>query len=218
MADATAAAAAAIERSTDDSTHSSYHSDQTYVRVDSVETPENPTSPVGFLHFVLRAILADMSELADIAPAFVEMAHRIVWCTVATLDTAGRPSTRVLHPIWEFDGDMLTGWIATSPQSLKARHLAANPSVSLTYWSPTQDVATADCDTTWTNDMADRRAGWDRFANGPVPVGYDPAIIPGWTSPEADSFGVLRLAPRALRVMPGSVLMTGQGDTLTWRH
>ncbi len=27
-----------------------------------------------------------MAELAEIAPAFVDMAHRIVWATVATVD------------------------------------------------------------------------------------------------------------------------------------
>ena len=32
-----------------------------------------------------------MSLFADAAPAFVEMAHRIVWCTVATVDSHGRP-------------------------------------------------------------------------------------------------------------------------------
>ena len=32
-------------------------------------------------------------KLADVAPAFIEMAHRIVWATVATVNTAGNPST-----------------------------------------------------------------------------------------------------------------------------
>ena len=41
-----------------------------------------------------------MTELAEIAPSFVEMAHRIVWCTVATTGSDGRPNTRVLHPVW----------------------------------------------------------------------------------------------------------------------
>ena len=157
-----------------------------------------------------------MTDLATIAPAFLDMAHRIVWCTVATISTAGKPSTRVLHPIWEWDGAELTGWILTGPQSLKAKHLAVHPEISLTYWAPSQDVCTADCDTLWTNDAASKRAAWDRFANGPAPVGYNPAIIPGWSSPEAEAFGVLRLRPTSLRVFPGTVLMTGSGEVLTW--
>ena len=31
------------------------------------------------------------STLADVAPAFVAMAHRIVWCSVATVDAKQAP-------------------------------------------------------------------------------------------------------------------------------
>jgi len=158
-----------------------------------------------------------MTELATTAPAFVETAHRIVWCTVATVDPSGNPRTRILHPIWEWDGDALTGWIATSPQSPKAADLEGNDRVSLTYWDPTQDIATADCATRWVTDTDGRHAGWNRFLHGPEPVGYDPSIIPGWTDPDAESFGVLELTPLRLRVMPGTLLLTGQGELLTWK-
>ena len=158
-----------------------------------------------------------MQDLDTVAPAFVEMAHRIVWCVVATTDPTGRPATRVLHPIWEWDGTELTGWIATSPLSPKAAHLAAMPEVSLTYWSPEQDTCTADCRTEWDTTDELRRTGWDRFAHGPQPVGYDPSIIPGWDTPDSPGFGVLRLHPVRLRVMPGSVLLQGEGAVLTWR-
>lgn len=158
-----------------------------------------------------------MHDLSTVAPAFVEMAHRIVWCVAATTDPSGRPATRVLHPIWEWDGQVLTGWIATSPLSPKAAHLAEEPSVSLTYWTPEQDTCTADCDARWETEPERRRAGWDRFVEGPAPVGYDPSMIPGWDSPESPGFGVLRLEPTWLRVMPGSVLMRGEGEVLAWR-
>jgi hypothetical protein len=49
------------------------------------------------------------------APAFVEMDHQIVWCSVATVDRAGRPRSRVLHPIWVWSEEALTGWVATMP-------------------------------------------------------------------------------------------------------
>ncbi len=155
-------------------------------------------------------------DLASVAPAFVAMAHRIVWCTAATIDASGRPRTRVLHPIWEWDGTGLTGWIATSPVSPKGRHLAEHPYLSCTYWAPGQDTCTVDCDAAFEPDPSSRQALWDRFASAPAPLGYDPRIIPGWTSPDVESFGALRLTPRRLRVMPGSVLMTGQGQVLTW--
>ncbi|MFV0260388.1 MAG: pyridoxamine 5'-phosphate oxidase family protein [Acidimicrobiales bacterium] len=157
-----------------------------------------------------------MNELTEVAPAFVTMAHRIVWCTVATIDPSGRPRTRVLHPIWAWDGDRLTGWVATSPHSPKARDIAGHPEVSLTYWDPSHDTCTADCSVEWEVSAEERQAGWNRFANGPSPVGYDPSIIPGWTGPEAPEFGILRLEPHRLRVMPGSMMVTGQGTLLTW--
>ena len=164
----------------------------------------------------MLASLPFMQELAVVAPAFVEMAHRIVWCVGATIDPQGRPATRVLHPVWEWDGENLTGWIATSPNSPKARHLAGVPALSLTYWHPNQDTCTADCAASFDTSPEDRRAGWQRFAEAPAPVGYDPSIIPQWTSPDAAEFGVLRLTPHRLRVMPGTRMVTGTGDVLTW--
>ena len=154
--------------------------------------------------------------LSETAPAFVAVAHRIVWATVATVDPSGQPRTRILHPVWEWDGERLTGWIATGPTSPKARDLAHESRISLTYWDHTQDVATADCDTSWQTDVAARRAGWQRFVEAPEPVGYDPSIIPGWDSPDSESFGILRLEPNRLRVFPGSLLLRGTGDLLTW--
>lgn len=152
-------------------------------------------------------------SLDHVAPAFVEMAHRIVWCTVATTGADGRPNTRILHPIWDWDGQALTGWIATSPLSPKARDLAEQPAISLTYWDPTHDTCTANCETTWDDDV---QAGWDRFAHGPAPVGYDPSIIPIWPNPDVDEFGILRLQPTRLRIMPGDVMLKGEGEVLTW--
>ena len=68
-----------------------------------------------------------MSSLTETAPSFVDMAHQIVWCSVATVDRRGRPRSRVLHPIWQWDGQSLHGWIATGPTPhtvRKTRHNA----------------------------------------------------------------------------------------------
>jgi hypothetical protein len=158
-----------------------------------------------------------MSALGDVAPAFVEMAHRIVWCSAATVDGPGRPRSRILHPIWEWDGTTLVGWIATSPTAVKRAHLEHSPFVSLQYWSPTHDNCTAECAAEWCHDLETRRRVWDLFANGREPVGYDPSIVPPWTSPDVDAFTALRLDPWRLRVFPGSVLLGQGGDVLTWR-
>lgn len=160
-----------------------------------------------------------MHPLAAVAPQFVDMAHRIVWCVGATVEGSGRPRTRVLHPVWDWDEDaaQLTGWIATGPQSPKAANLRSMPALSLTYWAPSQDTCTADCDVTWDDTLELRQAGWERFSTAPAPVGYDPAIIPGWDSPASEAFGVIRLSPYRLRVMPGTVMTAGEGELLTWR-
>lgn len=52
--------------------------------------------------------------------------------------------------------------------------------------------------------------------NAPAPVGYDPAIIPQWTSPTAPELAGLHLHPYRLRVMPGTVMTQGAGELLSW--
>lgn len=158
-----------------------------------------------------------MTELAAVAPAFVEMAHRIVWCSVATVDAQGRPRSRILHPLWVFDGTSLVGWIATSPTPLKRAHLGAHPYTSCNYWAPNHDTCTAECATEMLTDDATCERVWQMFVDAPEPVGYDPMIIPPWRDgPRSDAFAVMRLEPWRLRVMPGTVMLRGEGDVLTW--
>jgi len=156
------------------------------------------------------------TDLAVAAPAFVEMAHRIVWASVATVGPDDRPRTRILHPIWEWDGTDLVGWVATEPTSLKRSHLEAHPFASVNYWAPSHDTCLAECDAELLVDLPTREATWRRFAEGPAPVGYDPSIIPQWTSPDVDAFAVLRLDPWRLRVFPGTALLGQGGDVHVW--
>jgi hypothetical protein len=157
-----------------------------------------------------------VNALEDVAPAFVEMAHEIVWCSAATVDASNRPRVRVLHPIWEWDGAELTGWIATGPTAAKRAHLAHSSYVACNYWSSSHDTCLAECEADWKFDDETRVAVWERFANGPTPVGYDPSIVPGWDSPTSENFAVLELRPWRLRVFPGSVLLGQGGDVLSW--
>ena len=159
-----------------------------------------------------------MATLADTAERFVEMAHSIVWASAATVDSHNRPRSRVLHPLWEWDGTALVGWIGVGRTPVKEADIAAHPYVSLNYWSPTQSTCSAECEVAWVLDDDGRRTVWDRFKSAPAPVGYDPAIIPQWRDgPTAPGFAAWRLTPYRLRVMPGSVLTQGVGDILTWR-
>ena len=157
-------------------------------------------------------------KLSRVAPAFVEMAHRIVWCTATTVDARHRPRSRVLHPIWVQDGDRLEGWIATGPTPFKRAHLQASPHIALNYWDPSQDTCVAECRAEWAFDDETRTRVWNLFKDGPEPVGYDPAMIPVWESPTDDSFAALCLDPWLLRVFPGTVLLEGRGEVLTWQE
>jgi general stress protein 26 len=148
--------------------------------------------------------LAPPDELLD---AFVATAHRIVWCTVATVDRRGRPRSRVLHPYWEREGDRLTGWIVTRRSPLKAAHLARTPYVSCTYWDATHDVAIADCRAEWVEDAGDRAHAWALFAAAPEPLGYDfHQIWPG--GPDAPGSAALRLEPWRMQTADAMTVTT----------
>jgi hypothetical protein len=159
-----------------------------------------------------------MNDLTEVAPAFVAMAHRIVWSSVASVDAQGRPRSRVLHPIWQWDGAQLIGWVGTSPTPTKRAHLQASPYLSLNYWATNHDTCVAECRAAWAFDDETRTMVWNLFANTPEPLGYNPAIIPSWTSPTCEAFAVLRLEPWRLRVMPGSLMFGQGGKILTWRE
>ena len=159
-----------------------------------------------------------MSNLAEVAPKFIAMAHEIVWCSVATTDPKGRARSRILHPIWEWDGTNLVGWIATGKTPIKLADLASSAHASCCYWTPTQDTCVADCEASWVEDAATKHHVWNSLANGPAPVGYDPSMIPGWDNADAEAFNALKLTPYKVRVMPGESLMNGTYDAALWRR
>ena len=155
--------------------------------------------------------------LPDIAPHFVEMAHRIGMGIAATVDHAGRPRTRVVQPVWEWDAGELTGWLSSVTTSPKYAHLVAAPVLSVTYWNPEQDTCTADCAVDLVEDLETKAATWERFLATPPPAGFDPAIHPEWDAPSSPTFGVIRLRPTWLRVVPGTLMTEGDGEVWTWR-
>jgi hypothetical protein len=138
--------------------------------------------------------------------AFVTIAHRIVWCTVATVDRRGRPRSRILHPYWERTGDRLVGWITTRPTRLKLAHLEHSPYVSCSYWDATHDAAVAECEAEWVEDLEEKTHAWERFRAAPEPLGHDPYSI--WPDgPATPDAGVLRLQPWRLRVATMETLL-----------
>ena len=103
------------------------------------------------------------------------------------------------------------------PSPVKKAHLAVHPQMSLNYWAPTHDTCSAECLVEWYTDDETRAAVWNKFADAPAPVGYDPRIIPQWADgPTSHDFAALRLTPYRLRVMAGTVMTKGEGGPLTW--
>jgi general stress protein 26 len=158
------------------------------------------------------------TTLEEIAPRFVEMAHGIGIAVAATVTEDGRPRTRPVQPVWEVADGEITGWMTTETGSPKIGDLRAQPILSLTYWNPEQDTCTADCEVDLVTDDAERIATWKRFADAPGAARVDLSTHPAWDGPTDPAFGVLRLCPTWLRVMPGSLMTAGEGDVLTWRR
>ena len=153
----------------------------------------------------------DVPSFDDIAGEFHKRVSRIVWCTVATVDRKGRPRTRILHPIWEG----ATGWIATGRQSHKARHLARNPNVSLSYWDQQHQQVYIDATAEWIDDQAEKLRIWELYKNTPPPYGYDPQII--WRGGPGDpGYGLLRLAPWRIELFSLRDMITGT-ESKVWR-
>ena len=55
-------------------------------------------------------------------------AKKAIWCALATV-ADGEPRVRMVHPTWE--GDIL--WIATGPQTPKARQIQGNGAVDIQF-------------------------------------------------------------------------------------
>ncbi|MEU8226473.1 pyridoxamine 5'-phosphate oxidase family protein [Kribbella sp. NPDC048915] len=148
---------------------------------------------------------------------FLERAHKIVWCTVATVGPDLRPRTRILHPIWEVadrSGGGLVGWIVTRATPVKVRHLEFSPYLSCSYWEPGQEVAVADCGAEWVADVATRERVWELYRDAPPPLGYDFwSVFPD--GPSGESPSLLRLTPYRLRLTDVETL-SGRKAPAVW--
>ena len=148
----------------------------------------------------------------EIEPEFMARTRRIVWCTVATVDTSGKPRTRILHPLWEGT----TGWIATGRHSLKEKHLAANPHVSLSYWDPQQENVYAEGTAAWEDGPDERRRVWELYKSTPPPLGYDIGdFFPG--GPEGGAWGLLKLSPSRIELSGMADTAAGLPMRRVWR-
>ncbi len=142
----------------------------------------------------------------------VTVAHEVVWAVLTTVDSRGRPRSRVVHPAWELADDRPIGWVTSRPSPVKVAHLDGNPHVACTYAGAAHDVAYFDCVAAWV-DAPERAHAWELFRTLPAPVGYDPATI--WPDgPDSPGSAVLRLDPHRVQVGRAAELARGEGPRL----
>jgi general stress protein 26 len=145
-----------------------------------------------------------VDSFSEIAQEFAKRVERIVWCTVATVDAAGRPRSRILHPLWAGP----TGWILTGRSSPKAAHLESHPFVSLSYWDQQHEQVHAECRAHWEPSARERARVWKLFAETPMPLGYDPGLF--WKGADDPNFGALKLMPWRVELYSLADVMSGK--------
>lgn len=129
----------------------------------------------------------DVESFDEIAVEFRRRIEQTVWCSLTTVDRRGRPRNRLVHPVWEEP----IGWLATFRESFKAKHLAANPWISLAYWDQAQEQVYVDCRATWIDDPAEKARLWDLYSV--KPEGYP--LNGFWKGIDDPNYGLLRLDP-----------------------
>jgi hypothetical protein len=140
---------------------------------------------------------AALAEAVAIARPIVE---RVVWCAVATTSPGGEPRSRLMHPVWWWDGPVPTAYVTARTTPVKVRHLAANPRLSCHYWDPAHDTVAIDATAEWL-DLDGRRAAWAAIAAVAPPYGFDPGIV--WPDgPTAADCGILRLTAHRVVATP----------------
>jgi general stress protein 26 len=134
------------------------------------------------------------SSFAEIELEFIERAHCMVWCDMATVGPDGRPRTRIVHPVWEGD----TAWITSLRVGPKAADIDRSPFVSLAYVSDPVKPAYAECVASWVADRDERIEIWKRIAAIPEPLGYNTETMFG--SYDVPNLTMLRLRPWKIRL------------------
>lgn len=152
------------------------------------------------------ARLVSFADLRDDAAAII---GDVVYSTMITVDKQNRPRSRVLIVAWELEGEHPIGWLATNKTPVKAAHIARNPHVTTSYWSPRQNVVALDNIANWDREPGTAEKVWDLYRVGsPRGNGYDPGQY--WAAPDDPAFHVMRLTPWRIQVLTAHELNSGQ--------
>lgn len=133
----------------------------------------------------------DVTAFSEIESDFLARVQKMIWCNLATVDTRGRPRSRLIHPLWEGQ----QGWAVSRPESFKARHFIKHPYVSLAYIADLAQPLYVDCHVAWETDAGEKQRIWELMATTPPPYGFDPAPMFAGGNASSPAFGLLKLTP-----------------------
>ncbi len=148
----------------------------------------------------------EVARFEDLQVEFMARVSQAVYCVMATIDRSSRPRQRILHPIW--DGP--TGWVISWPESHKARHLEANPAVSLAYIKNSEKPVYVNGSADWVSAPEEKQRIWELYKATPPPLGFDPQ--PYYGDIHHPYFGLLRIIPRRIE------LANLNGEPVIWRQ
>ena len=147
----------------------------------------------------------EILHFEEIQTELMNRTQEAIYCTVATVDLKGRPRSRVMHLIW--DGPI--GWVITWPESMKAKHLANNSSVSIAYVDNPMKPVYVECTAEWVDEVEEQLRVWELHKTIPPPLGFDPAQ--GYNTIEDSYFGLLKFTPWRIE------LAELKAESLIWR-
>ena len=136
----------------------------------------------------------EIERFEELQHEFMARAQKSVYCNVTTVDSEGRPRSRVMHLVW--DGP--SGWVITWPKSHKAKHLANNPYVSIAYISEPYKPVYVECTAAWITDTTEKLRIRELHKSLPPPLGFDPA--PHYGTIDHRYYGLLRFIPWRLEL------------------
>ena len=127
---------------------------------------------------------------------------KAIWCALATVE-GGEPRVRMVHPTWE--GDIL--WIATGPETPKARQIRENSSVDIQFQVAPDDFIhlLVRGQATIFTDQATKERIWDV-------MDYDLAQF--WPAgPSSPEYCVIKVEPQRVELSE----MFGSMNKKVWR-
>lgn len=148
----------------------------------------------------------DVSSFSEIEDKFFDAVNQYVYCNLATVDSKNRPRSRIVHPVWEG----ATGWIISWQATLKSKHIANNPHVSLAYFC--HDMGHPiyiECTAKWETERDEMWRVWNYYKVAPQPMGFDPE--PHYGDIDHEHFGLLKLTPWRIE------LYTLGGESIVWK-